>query len=56
MKRLINLIILLSVFVSFTFPQKTVAVLDFDVNNVSKSDVRALSQFSGMPQTLWVDL
>ena len=43
MKRLINLIILLSVFVSFTFPQKTVAVLDFDVNNVSKSDVRALS-------------
>ena len=43
MKRLINLIILLSVFVSVTFPQTTIAVLDFDVNNVSQSDVRALS-------------
>ena len=42
MKRLINLIILLSVFVSVTFPQTTIAVLDFDVNNVSQSDVRAL--------------
>ena len=43
MKRTINLIILLSAFVSVTFPQKTIAVLDFDANDVSKSNVRALS-------------
>ena len=43
MKRLINLIILLSVLVSIIFSQKTIAVLDFDANDVSKSNVRALS-------------
>ena len=43
MKRTINLIILLSVLVSIIFPQKTIAVLDFDANDVSKSNVRALS-------------
>ena len=42
MKRLINLIILLSVFVSVTIPQTTIAVLDFTTEGLEKIPISAL--------------
>ena len=42
MNKISKLLILLSVMISFMFSQTTIAVLDFDINNVSQSDVRAL--------------
>ena len=43
MSRISKLLILLSAMASFMFSQTTIAVLDLDINNVSQSDVRALS-------------
>ena len=43
MIRISKLLFLLSAMASFIFSQTTIAVLDLDINNVSQSDVRALS-------------
>jgi len=42
MKRLINIIILLSAFISFIFPQKTIAVLDFTTEGLENISISAL--------------